>query len=104
MQGEFGEPKDARKERPDNVHGLEPVQAHVASSAENDARVQLDVIGADSKLVKPPRDRIQVGGYQQDGDHQRSEEHTSELQSRGHLVCRHLPEKKNVTEQIPKHL
>src|SRR6266702_8608268 len=24
----------------------------------------------------------------------RSEEHTSELQSRGHLVCRHLPEKK----------
>src|SRR5690625_6155166 len=26
---------------------------------------------------------------------QRSEEHTSELQSRGHLVCRLLPEKKN---------
>src|SRR5207253_5554458 len=25
---------------------------------------------------------------------ERSEEHTSELQSRGHLVCRHLPEKK----------
>src|SRR5690625_7083258 len=25
----------------------------------------------------------------------RSEEHTSELQSRGHLVCRLLPEKKN---------
>src|SRR5690625_6301477 len=25
----------------------------------------------------------------------RSEEHTSELQSRGHLVCRHLLEKKN---------
>src|SRR5207253_10308147 len=27
-------------------------------------------------------------------DHQRSEEHTSELQSRGHLVCRLLLEKK----------
>src|SRR5690625_5307976 len=27
----------------------------------------------------------------------RSEEHTSELQSRGHLVCRLLPEKKNTT-------
>src|SRR5690625_5904870 len=27
----------------------------------------------------------------------RSEEHTSELQSRGHLVCRLLLEKKNVT-------
>src|SRR5690625_6222601 len=28
-------------------------------------------------------------------DTERSEEHTSELQSRGHLVCRLLPEKKN---------
>src|SRR5437870_10679798 len=27
----------------------------------------------------------------------RSEEHTSELQSRGHLVCRHLLEKKIIT-------
>src|SRR5690625_5386168 len=26
---------------------------------------------------------------------ERSEEHTSELQSRGHLVCRHLLKKKN---------
>src|SRR5437660_4936878 len=30
----------------------------------------------------------------------RSEEHTSELQSRGHLVCRLLLEKKNVNRQI----
>src|SRR5690625_6395081 len=30
--------------------------------------------------------------------HLRSEEHTSELQSRGHLVCRLLLEKKNTTE------
>src|SRR5690625_429291 len=30
-----------------------------------------------------------------DGDPLRSEEHTSELQSRGHLVCRLLLEKKN---------
>src|SRR5690625_3505062 len=28
----------------------------------------------------------------------RSEEHTSELQSRGHLVCRHLLEKKNIKQ------
>src|SRR5690625_5387143 len=28
--------------------------------------------------------------------HSRSEEHTSELQSRGHLVCRLLLEKKNI--------
>src|SRR5690625_5444450 len=29
----------------------------------------------------------------------RSEEHTSELQSRGHLVCRRLLEKKNIRDQ-----
>src|SRR5690625_6157547 len=32
----------------------------------------------------------------------RSEEHTSELQSRGHLVCRLLLEKKNTTKQYDK--
>src|SRR5690625_5649042 len=32
----------------------------------------------------------------------RSEEHTSELQSRGHLVCRLLLEKKNIIDQILK--
>src|SRR5690625_7090075 len=30
----------------------------------------------------------------------RSEEHTSELQSRGHLVCRLLLEKKNITRKF----
>src|SRR5690625_6823956 len=34
-----------------------------------------------------------------DSDLIRSEEHTSELQSRGHLVCRLLLEKKNKTNQ-----
>src|SRR5690625_5430779 len=32
----------------------------------------------------------------------RSEEHTSELQSRGHLVCRLLLEKKKKTKQVDK--
>src|SRR5690625_5535632 len=32
--------------------------------------------------------------------HVRSEEHTSELQSRGHLVCRLLLEKKNYTTAV----
>src|SRR5690625_6928967 len=31
----------------------------------------------------------------------RSEEHTSELQSRGHLVCRLLLEKKNIYTYVP---
>src|SRR5439155_26793024 len=40
--------------------------------------------------IQPPA-RREVDGV-------RSEEHTSELQSRGHLVCRLLLEKKNKTE------
>src|SRR5205809_5562017 len=35
------------------------------------------------------------------GSHGRSEEHTSELQSRLHLVCRLLPEKKKYTNVLP---
>src|SRR5690625_5548313 len=34
---------------------------------------------------------------------ERSEEHTSELQSRGHLVCRLLLEKKNEVHKIDVH-
>src|SRR5439155_12973309 len=34
----------------------------------------------------------------------RSEEHTSELQSRGHLVCRPLLEKKKMTDRYEKRL
>src|SRR5437870_10838016 len=40
----------------------------------------------------------QSAGWQK---HTRSEEHTSELQSRGHLVCRLLLEKKKTTRQPP---
>src|SRR5258708_26943374 len=35
------------------------------------------------------------------GDHGRSEEHTSELQSPDHLVCRLLLEKKKIIAQTP---
>src|SRR2546422_2952047 len=38
------------------------------------------------------------------GDHPRSEEHTSELQSRLHLVCRLLLEKKNTSRKAPRRL
>src|SRR5207253_11317189 len=37
-----------------------------------------------------------------DRGRERSEEHTSELQSRGHLVCRLLLEKKKHTTQLPR--
>src|SRR5439155_27207139 len=39
---------------------------------------------------------VEVAG----GEALRSEEHTSELQSRGHLVCRLLLEKKKTIEQL----
>src|SRR5439155_13363036 len=39
-----------------------------------------------------------------DGDIARSEEHTSELQSRGHLVCRLLLEKKKKIRNLKKEI
>src|SRR5690625_6362182 len=55
----------------------------------------------------PRRIQHRVRGDSQHRDHGvffsvplRSEEHTSELQSRGHLVCRLLLEKKNVSHNI----
>src|SRR5439155_8864371 len=44
-----------------------------------------------------------VGSQDAPGSSLRSEEHTSELQSRGHLVCRLLLEKKNVIERAHPH-
>src|SRR5439155_22353650 len=47
------------------------------------------------KVAGPPPPRTLTGGCSADGaTSPRSEEHTSELQSRGHLVCRLLLEKK----------
>src|SRR5690625_6360615 len=48
----------------------------------------------DSSL-KDVDDRVASGQGGQKQEEERSEEHTSELQSRGHLVCRLLLEKKN---------
>src|SRR5690625_6646084 len=50
------------------------------------------------KIPTRPVDVVQVwAGEHSDGTIGRSEEHTSELQSRGHLVCRLLREKKNTS-------
>src|SRR5207253_4412179 len=43
-------------------------------------------------------------GFCRDRDRRRSEEHTSELQSRGHLVCRLLLEKKKKKKKKKKEL
>src|SRR5690625_7982553 len=52
-------------------------------------------LGTDAREVPPDRGRP---GAARPGERRRSEEHTSELQSRGHLVCRLLLEKKKQTE------
>src|SRR5439155_18760315 len=65
-------------------------------------------------LFRSRRSPVQLGGYrghvrgEERGDHEaaperRSEEHTSELQSRGHLVCRLLLEKKKTQLQSQAH-
>src|SRR5690625_1272811 len=47
--------------------------------------------GVQRRVFAPPVAKLALGGFPGG----RSEEHTSELQSRGHLVCRLLLEKKN---------
>src|SRR2546429_5367733 len=69
----------------------EPAQAHRA-------RITLDMRGSTYRWIAPYEAMPQ----------QRSEEHTSELQSRLHLVCRLLLEKKKNREcvavrQLPRH-
>src|SRR5258708_28833122 len=46
----------------------------------------------------------QHGLFRYDGAHFRSEEHTSELQSPDHLVCRLLLEKKKIRQLLPRML
>src|SRR2546428_7496770 len=46
---------------------------------------------------RPPALRLQDQRLREDLDRHRSEEHTSELQSRSDLVCRLLLEKKKIT-------
>src|SRR5438876_3262051 len=60
------------------------------------ARAQVDGLAARARLQ--PFDRTQVG-LREIRDVDRSEEHTSELQSPVHLVCRLLLEKKKQTER-----
>src|SRR3712207_7807389 len=47
------------------------------------------------EVLEIPADRLTVTVYLDDDEAYRSEEHTSELQSRQYLVCRLLLEKKN---------
>src|SRR5690625_6299055 len=54
---------------------------------------------SDPATQASPRRPLAPGLPWRNGGHRRSEEHTSELQSRGHLVCRLLLEKEQVVRK-----
>src|SRR5439155_24584383 len=67
---------------------------HPRRAAAGDGAPVLRLVGLpDHRLLRAERALRLAAGL-----HVRSEEHTSELQSRGHLVCRLLLEKKTITE------
>src|SRR5687768_18153586 len=57
-------------------------------------------ISPDSLMYGLLKLQEQVAEFQKTGKRVRSEEHTSELQSRLHLVCRLLLEKKNTNKSL----
>src|SRR5437870_9898867 len=69
-----------------------PLEDHLLLSPEGDLRHVLEPVAADG-ASQPIAPEIRVGVAAAVAA--RSEEHTSELQSRGHIVCRLLLEKKN---------
>src|SRR5699024_11867273 len=83
-----------------SLHDALPIcQAHVAvGEGLGDERVGGDVLaGGDAveRLGDVDEGDAELGGLAEEGLRRRSEEHTSELQSRFDLVCRLLLEKKN---------
>src|SRR5437660_7233567 len=64
--------------------------------SERAAALERGMKTADRLLVLRPRRAEPEGPADDDRSVPRSEEHTSELQSRGHLVCRLLLENKNL--------
>src|SRR5690625_6511293 len=76
-------------------------QAIIEELGKENIQARLQTSGADDfhfyTLLRPhlKATMLALGADVKPGLHDRSEEHTSELQSRGHLVCRLLLEKKN---------
>src|SRR5690625_7035580 len=78
------------------------LQGWLHEPAREEPRTRLVGVGPHARVLDAPRRAAGVlGEARQEGAGEevpagRSEEHTSELQSRGHLVCRLLLEKKKV--------
>src|SRR5207253_10164980 len=68
-----------------------PASTHDASGSENSSARHFR---RRRSLARSARSQFPFGGERASEQASRSEEHTSELQSRGHLVCRLLLEKK----------
>src|SRR2546429_1429997 len=84
---------EALREQPKTVGELaegQPVSRPAVSQ-------HLKVLEKANLVRVEPRGNRRVYSVRRDGLDERSEEHTSELQSRLHLVCRLLLEKKNKT-------
>src|SRR5438309_6826447 len=81
---------------------LFPYTTLFRSRAASGARV-ITVTGvANRHLACDPSSLVSIG--RREGGHaRRSEEHTSELQSQFHLVCRLLLEKKNIGRRLAQH-
>src|SRR3712207_7529375 len=77
------------RECPDPGVGIGPELQAAAARVAQPGDVELSVVVGVHRAVPPQRAGLQAGGPG------RSEEHTSELQSRQYLVCRILLEKKN---------
>src|SRR5690625_6448850 len=89
-----------------NGPGAEDVAAMLAALDMDSLETLVErTVPADIRLnreleLDPPRSEAEALDYLQ---RLRSEEHTSELQSRGHLVCRLLLEKKNKSQRSLPH-
>src|SRR5687768_17734276 len=69
-------------------------RSRFAAGHVGDLTIQVDVRKRDGVVARPAPNGLAGCGMQLGGGADRSEEHTSELQSRLHLVCRLLLEKK----------
>src|SRR5690625_5337293 len=79
------------------LRGLEGVEKESVEILFNSSRVRAN-FNSESITIEKIEKSIEDLGYPVIRSKVRSEEHTSELQSRGHLVCRLLLEKKKTTE------
>src|SRR5260221_7158975 len=64
------------------------------ADGEHVLRAKIDMASPNINMRDPAMYRIRHAAHHRTGDHWRSEEHTSELQSHSDLVCRLLLEKK----------